>query len=336
MEKLKIALIPAYEPDDRLIVLLKELNDNNFKSIIVNDGSDKSYNKIFDRASKYGTVITYEGNKGKGHALKTGLKYIKNNFKNKYTVVTIDCDGQHKVKDALNLCNYVEDNYIILGKRIRNKKTPIRSKIGNRITKFIFFLVTGIDIYDTQTGLRAFNETVIDYLLNIKGEKYEYEMNVLLNCFINNIKVKEIEIETIYINNNSGSHFNTVKDAFKIYKDIFKFSLSSLICALIDYILFITFMLFSKNVTLSNIVSRIISASINYKINKKFIFNNYKSNNSLIKYFTLALCILILNTILLNVIKMYINKFIAKIIVEIILFFLSFTIQRIYIFRKKI
>ena len=220
----KIALIPCYEPDEKLIDLLKNLYKK-MEIVIVNDGSDKKYNEIFNKSKEYGYVISYSVNKGKGYALKKGIKYIKDTYKNDFIIVTMDCDGQHTVSDAIKLTDYVKDNLntLALGKRIRNSAVPLRSKIGNTITKFIYKLCTGLDIYDTQTGLRAFSNKLVDYMLSINGNRYEYEMNVLLYLNRKKIKYEELTIETIYINNNKSSHFNAIKDSFRVYKEIFKF-----------------------------------------------------------------------------------------------------------------
>ena len=75
-----IALIPSFEPDDKLIKLVKELKNNNFINVLVNDGSDEKYNNIFDECKKYAKVINYDENQGKGHALKTGVLACKNDI----------------------------------------------------------------------------------------------------------------------------------------------------------------------------------------------------------------------------------------------------------------
>ena len=224
MDKRIIILIPAYEPDNKLTNLVNELSNENINILIVDDGSGLSYKNIFDKCKEYADVISYEINIGKGYALKTGLKYIKDNYKEPYIVVTMDSDGQHTVSDAKKLIKEIDYNerVLIIGKRIRNDNTPLRSRIGNSITRFIYRMTTGLDVYDTQSGLRVFNNTLIDYLIDIEGNRFEYEMNVLLKCAIDKIKIREVEIETIYIDNNSGSHFNTIKDSYRIYKDIIK------------------------------------------------------------------------------------------------------------------
>lgn len=228
MKEKNIVLIPAYEPDNKLIKLVKELSKENIDIIIIDDGSGSNYQDIFNNCMEYSKVISYDTNKGKGHALKTGLKYIKEKYKEPYIIATMDSDGQHTIKDAKNLIKQCSKNKstLYLGKRIRSEKTPIRSRIGNSITRFVYKVTTGLDIYDTQTGLRAFSNNLIDYMLEIVGDRFEYEMNVLLKCAKDKIKMKEIEIETIYIDNNSSTHFNGIKDSYRIYKDIIKHSLT--------------------------------------------------------------------------------------------------------------
>lgn len=218
-----IILIPAYEPDSKLLKLLREI-DNKYPVVIVNDGSSKYYNEIFEACKKYAHVMAYDKNMGKGYALKTGLNYIEDTLSDNYIVVTMDADGQHKLSDAIKLCKYAEDNLdtFVIGKRNWTKNTPLRSRIGNNITRNIFKKVTGLNIYDTQSGLRAFSYKLNDYMLSISGNRFEYEMNVLLNLKNNDIKYNEIPIETIYIDNNKSSHFNTITDSYKIYKVIHK------------------------------------------------------------------------------------------------------------------
>ena len=337
MEKNKklIVLIPSYEPDENLTKLIKNLNKNKITSIVVDDGSGKDYKEIFDNLDT--KVISYEINQGKGHALKEGYKYIKDNYK-EYVVVTMDSDGQHRIEDALNLYNYIleNDDTLVLGKRPRGEKTPLRSKIGNAITRFVFHLVSGQDVYDTQTGLRAFSNKLIDYMLEVKGERFEYEMNVLLYAKNNKIPIKELEIETIYIDNNSKSHFNAFKDSFKVYKEIIKFSLSGIISFLIDYILFIVFKVVLNNITIANVIARAISSTINYIINKNIVFKSNKNiAKSLLEYYGLVIFILLINTLLLNLLSIIINPILAKLIIEIVLFIISWLVQKILIFKRK-
>lgn len=222
-----IILIPSYHPDYELIKLLQNI-DKKYPVVVVDDGSGIAYQNIFETVKKYAHLISYEKNMGKGYALKTGLKYIDATYKN-YIVVTMDSDGQHTLKDAIMLCDYVKDNLgtIALGKRHFNQKAPLRSRIGNALTRKIFKYLTKNYIYDTQTGLRAFSYQLTNYLLKTPGYRFEYEMNVLLNLK-KDIPYKEIPIETIYLDSNKSSHFHFLKDSLKIYQAIFNWSKQNL------------------------------------------------------------------------------------------------------------
>jgi len=333
----RIIVIPAYEPDDRIIKLLENI-DKDFDVVIVDDGSGEKYKDIFKECKKNAKVIQYEENRGKGYALKQAFSYINDKYKDNYIVVCMDCDGQHRISDAIKLCDYVDANplSLVLGMRKRGDETPLRSRLGNGITMAIYRFITGVNVYDTQTGLRAFSNHIMNFMLSIPGDRFEYEMNMLLMATRNNIKIHEIQIETIYFKKHT-SHFKAISDSFLVYKEIIKFSLSSIISFIIDYVLFTINVLLFKNITISNIISRVISASVNYNINRRMVFNsNNKLYRSLSGYIILAICILFINTILLNIFIniIGINALISKIIVELILFIISYIVQRKIIFKE--
>lgn len=304
---------------------------------MVNDGSYEKSDNVFKDIEKKCILLKHEVNKGKGAALKTGFLYIKENFKN-YIVVTLDCDGQHKIEDSKRLYEYNIEHLdtLVLGSREFDKDVPLRSKVGNVITKYVYKIVSKTQVNDTQTGLRSFSNNLMDLMLEIPGERYEYEINVLLEVAKCNIPIKELTIETIYIDNNSGSHFNPIKDSIKIYKEILKYSLSSIISFCIDFVLFKVFLGFFT-LQLSNIFARIISASCNFIMNRKFVFKN-KGNifKAFISYALLAIVVLLLNTFILTIlVELGLDKLLAKLITEVTLFFLSYFVQHSFIFKKK-
>ena len=120
----------------------------------------------------------------------------------------------------------------------------------------------------------------------------------------------------------------------KTEKELIKFSFSSLICFIIDFIIYSLILTISKNIILSNIVARIISSITNFSINKNIVFKE-KSNlkKQILKYFSLVIIILFLNTTLLKLISHIINPYLSKLIIELILFILSYLIQKKYIFK---
>ncbi|MCD8050006.1 MAG: glycosyltransferase family 2 protein, partial [Clostridia bacterium] len=200
----RIALIPAYEPVSLLPDVLRTVKDRGFHIVLVNDGSSEDKKDLFLEAEKYADVLEHKMNRGKGRALKTGMEYIKLHFPPDCTVVTMDADGQHTAEDAVKVAADAEENpgALILGSRKFTGNVPLKSLFGNTITRLVYKLSTGHKIYDTQTGLRAFNAALIPTLLNIQGERFEYEMNVLLELARKNIPIRETPIETIYIEEN--------------------------------------------------------------------------------------------------------------------------------------
>ena len=339
----RISLIPSYEPDEALLEVVKELKESSFDVVVVNDGSEPSYDEIFKQLPNDVHYLSYETNQGKGYALKYGLNFIKDNFEKDAIIVTMDSDGQHKVKDAIGICNTCEqEGGLVLGSRRFGKDTPRKSRFGNWMARTTFLISTRHKIYDTQTGLRAFSYSLIDQLLEIKGNRYEYEMNVLLEMIRNRIPIKEVAIETIYINNNSGTHYNPFKDTMRIFKEVLKFSASSLIGFLVDYTCF-TLLTFIPNswaywVLMCNIIARVISASVNFAINYKIVFKSKeKVWLAILKYAGLAIFILGCNTVLLWLLvnNAGLNQYLAKIIVEVTMFIVSWLIQRLFVFRRK-
>ena len=237
MRRNYVALIPAYKPDDRLLTpILRQLQTEGFSIVVVDDGGGSDYAAQFESFSHYATILTHTVNRGKGAALKTGLAYIQEHFDDDSIVVTLDADGQHSVADALKLCALAEQlpDALILGSRSLKKDIPLRSWFGNTVTRLVFFFSTGVKVYDTQSGLRAFSAKMLPQLLAISGERYEYEMNMLLEFARKRILIREETIETIYMENNATSHFDTMRDSYRIYKEILKFSASSFVGVVVD------------------------------------------------------------------------------------------------------
>lgn len=336
----KIILIPAYEPDEKLIKLLKEINDNNsFDTVVVNDGSSKDKNEIFKQAEKFAVVLGYDENKGKGAALKTGIKYISENYNEDFIVATVDSDGQHSLSDTIKVVDVCEKNpdSLVIGSRVFKGKIPLRSIMGNYITRFVYNLISGVNINDTQTGLRAFSSKLIPFMLSVKGDRYEYEMNVLIECAGNDILITEAFIQAIYIQNNESSHFDTLKDSIRIYKHILKYSVTNILCPVLNFILFCIFIYLTRKVSLitsvlvSNILCSLISFCLDYYLNKrKYINKKYNKNKKKFSYIFEFVFHLIISTAFLILISLLIkNKIWAKVIVEVILFIISFAIHNL-------
>ncbi len=221
-----VPIIPALNPDDKLIKLINDLKDNYNDIIIVNDGSENT--KIFDKLKSINgcIILTHDVNKGKGEALKTAFNYYLNNLNNKYKgVITLDADGQHLPSDAIKMSELlIEKDQFILGTRLFNtKSTPLRNKLGNKITSRVFKWIYKVYIKDTQTGLRAIPNRLIKKLEQVPGSRFEYELNVLIKLVKMNEEIVEHNIKTVYLkNSNEKSHFKVLRDSYQIYKIMFQ------------------------------------------------------------------------------------------------------------------
>lgn len=342
---MSFVVIPAYQPDNKLIKLLQGLRKESLSEIIViDDGSKDESVSIIEQAKEYATVLKHETNKGKGEALKTAFDYI-NKRGVEGVVVTADADGQHAIDDIQNVTDNAKNNpnNLVLGVRQFSKDIPFRSRFGNILTKFAFKLNTGKSVSDTQTGLRGFHTNMLPFMLEIDGKRYEYEMNMLTEA-TKNYEISEVPIQTIYIEENESSHFRPIKDGLIIYKNLFKFALSSLFGFLVDYLIYAIAIFFISNkgvlyeLVIANTLARLVSATTNYKINKTLVFNNKGSiAKTGLEYFSLAVFIYLADTGLLYIFhdNLGINIYLVKIVVGIILFILSWLVQKYIIFKER-
>ncbi len=335
----RIVLIPAYEPDNTLVPFTEGLVGAGFRAVVVDDGSSAGCGDVFEKLSDMEgvTVLRHAVNRGKGAALKTGLQHISSHCPLPYTVVTADADGQHREGDIYRVCREAEacPEALVLGSRRFDGKVPLRSRIGNTITRTVFRLTSGVKVYDTQTGLRAFSDELVPWMLTVSGERYEYEMQVLLSAARSGIPLREVRIETVYLDGNASSHFDTVRDSFRIYREILHFSGASLLSFCLDYLLFCVFLAVSGRLLLSNVAARLISAAFNYTLNRRLVFRSQASVADFAPaYALLAALILVSGTILLKGLSLLgVSGYLAKIAVELVMFAVSFSLQRSWVFR---
>src|SRR5579864_3126098 len=288
-----IILFPAYNPSAELADLVRQLaSDERVGAVVVvNDGSGPEYQTIFDAiaAIKKTHVLAHVINLGKGAALKTGLNYAACQFPDAVGVVTADADGQHVPADILSLaCSLIEDPAAFaIGARRFSREIPFRSYLGNRLTGFVFACLTGRHLHDTQCGLRALPKSLIPRVLRIEGQRYDYEMSMLFYAATNYHEIREIPIETVYLDHNKSSHFHPLLDSAKIYYKLIQFYASSALAALLDLVVFGVAMKLTHNLLLSFLVGRLlIAAFVNFNINRRLVFQS-KANllRSLARYY---------------------------------------------------
>lgn len=349
-------VIPALNPDDKLINLINKITStvalNNIikQIIIVNDGSDKQHQIIFNQLSRQHpelTILKHSTNRGKGAALKTAFSYVQNHSSDIDGVATMDSDGQHTVS-ALHSCLdkfSLNTNRLIIGVRHFTNNIPFRSQFGNLLTSGLVRILTRQNISDTQTGLRVIPISYTESLISFPGNRFEFEFDMLLQAKKYDVQVVEQPIPTIYLDGNASSHFRVIRDSIAIYSRFLKFAASGLISFLIDISLFYLVLFILGNhvlnsIMIATIVSRVLSSVANYIINHQVVFNN-AGHQTLIKYAFLFVAQMFasgfftdLLTALLPVTNGPIMPTIAKMIVDFILFMISYRIQSNFIFKE--
>ena len=350
-EKL-IVIIPAYEPPKEFIDYAKKVAGFAKTLVVVNDGSGSEYDGIFKEISAIENVayITYETNRGKGYALKEAFRYCAETYDEGDVCVTADCDGQHAVEDILKVADaaFADPKTLILGSRdFELANVPKRSKAGNTNIRRMFRLLYGLKLSDTQTGLRGFSVCLAKQFLQVRGERFEYEMEMLIQSQKNGIPITEVPIQTIYPENPEDhvSHFKTFTDSVKVVgvtlKNLNWYILSSILSAILDVLVFhllasvILGDISAVNTLIATVAARITSSILNFTLNKKFVFGG-KSNRSIYRYYILWLCQMGASYGLVflfgNVLGLPLTP--VKIVCDLILAFCSYQIQRAWVFKK--
>ena len=337
-----IVLIPAYEPGNTLIELVRALRatDRDIDVVVVDDGSGPRFQRIFDTVADLGCdVLTHAANSGKGQALKSGFRYIEQRSPGQ-DVVCADCDGQHTVADILRVADQLcrSGSAMVLGERTFAGDVPLRSRLGNSVSSTLFRLATGVPLQDTQTGLRGYPAPMLSWLLSVPGDRYEYELNLLMRAADAGMAIETVEISTVYLNSNESSHFRPVVDSVRIYAPLLKFALSSLTAFLIDTIALLALMAATGSLIVSVIGARVLSSSVNFAINRRVVFEHGRDKPTLIaavQYFALVIGLLGLNyASLLSLQILGMPLLPAKLVTELLLFAVSWAVQRRFVFAR--
>lgn len=332
-------LIPAYQPDARLPRLILELHraDPSTKIVVVDDGSGQKFSDIFEASATAGAhVISYENNRGKGYALREGFTWIRDVAGDSpECVVTADADGQHTLNDIFRVGRTCTDTgKSVLGVREFVGHVPARSRIGNTATSALFWLATGWKLKDTQTGLRAFPVTLLPELLEVQGDRYEYELRVLLHLAKFRHPVSQIPIETIYEAGNPTSHFRPLQDSARIWAPLLKFAASSGVATVIDYVLVLVLNALTGALFLPVIAARMVSASVNFTMNRRvFEATGVPLRRSALRYAALAVAVVAGSYTMLAVLTgIGMPLWIAKIIADTTMYLVSYSAQSRYVF----
>ncbi len=331
-------LIPAYEPDARLVALVGSLRRAGVPVLVVDDGSGPAFGHVFDQVSALGAqVLAHPTNRGKGHTLKVGFAWLSENAPGG-DVVCADCDGQHLVADILRVADRVAvgEGAMVLGGRRFTGHVPARSRWGNAVTGVLVRTATGLPVHDAQTGLRGYPASLLDWAMSVPGERFEYELDLLLRASQEGVRVEEVEIETVYLDANASSHFRPVVDSARVYAPLLRFSLSSFAAFVVDTSALLVLVGLTGALLPSVVIARVLSSSVNFATNRRLVFAGGRATSLRVtaaRYGVLAATMLAANFGLLTALTgVGIPLLPAKVLTEVALFVAGYQLQRTVVF----
>ena len=331
-------VVPALDPSADLPDLFRALREavDDCRIVLVDDGS--SDRSVLESCATINSVLVlhHAANQGKGAALKTGFRELLED-RRVSTIVTVDADGQHLPADVARVCSaaLARPRMLILGSRQFSGDVPFKSSLGNRLTRRAVKLISDLDLTDTQTGLRAVPRDFARRVLSIASDRYALEMEMLIVAKQEALDISEVEIATVYIDDNQGTHFRPVRDSIAIYMIFRRFSTVSLLSFILDIALFAVFHYFTGMIPLSTYLARVASGTFNFLGSRRVVFSQTLLRHGL-GYLTLAFAIATVSALsvqfLVGVAGWGATP--TKILVDPCLFALSFLGQRLVVFRR--
>lgn len=336
-----VVVIPAFQPTPLLAALVEDLSADGRPIVVVDDGSSPECAATFTRvrACRNVVVLAHAVNLGKGQALKTAFNYVLLQTPGDVVgVVTADADGQHLAADIRRVAERLEagSRALVLGSRTFEGRVPLRSRIGNVLTRGVFRLLLGKGLTDTQTGLRGIPRAFLGELLQVEAGRYEFELEMLVRATERRMPIEEVRIQTVY-GSFAKSHFNPLRDSLRIYFVFLRFTGLSIVTAAIDYTVFTLAYLAGRSILPAFIAARIVAGAFNFTANRVVVFRSHGGvPGQAGKYALLVAALMTISYVLVTAMVQVlgINVFAAKIIAEGGLFLASFALQNLVVFSK--
>jgi glycosyltransferase involved in cell wall biosynthesis len=338
-----VIVIPAYQPTEGLASLVVELAAHDLRVVVVDDGSTEECSAATFTEVAHATnviLLRHAVNLGKGAALRTGINHALTTWGEAAGVVTADADGQHLAGDILKVAAELRRNphALILGVRTFTREVPMRSRVGNLITRTLVRTVVGRKMSDTQTGLRGIPRALACDLLRLSASGYEFELDMLVLGKHLSVPVKEVPISTVYLDGNASSHFNPVRDSMKIYFVLFRFALLSLATAVVDNLVFVAAYALLGRVAFAQGIGRVVAIAFNYGTARRAVFLSRAKHSETLPRF---LALVVVNGFVSYAVLMYLHTrfgmsvIASKLIAEGLLFCANFALQRDFVFTRK-
>ncbi len=207
-----VVVIPAYQAAATIrdVITRTQATLPSAQIIVVDDGSTDGTGDA--GRGTHTTLITHPRNRGKGAALRTGIRQAT--ARGASVVVTIDADAQHPPEEIPRLLQPILEGRsdLVLGARKRDQAMPISRRFTNWLSATLASRIGGQPVRDAQTGFRAFTREVAERV-QPAGNRYEYEANFLLDALRAGFRVVSVDVPTIY---GARSHFRAWGDTWRM------------------------------------------------------------------------------------------------------------------------
>lgn len=222
-------LIPTYNNEQTIVQVISGVKLYIADIIVVNDGSTDSTSRLLEGMDGI-TVVSYPKNKGKGYALRMGLKEAAaRGFR---YAISIDSDGQHYASDIplfLKKIEEIPDALLIGARNLRQDNMPGRNTFANKISNFWYRVETGKKLADTQSGYRLYPVQATQEMRYFT-RRYEFEVESIVRASWKGIEVVNIPINVYYAP--AGERLSH----FRPFKDFIRISLLNTVLVLVAYL----------------------------------------------------------------------------------------------------
>ncbi len=209
-----VAVIPSYNDSQTVRSVQWQAGQYVDSTVVVDDGSTDGTNLVGEG------ILRHSENRGKGAALRTGIKEALQNGAD--LIVTLDADGQHDPSEIPALLTAMEGSDMVIGKRMRTATMPGLRRWCNGLSSVLLSLVSGRVWYDVHSGFRAYRADLLRDL-EINSSRYEVEVELLLKAGRLGRRVVEVPVSTRY--GSEQSSFSPFGDTLRFLKAVVVFRL---------------------------------------------------------------------------------------------------------------
>ena len=357
MESNAVIVIPALNPPASLSAYVEALVNEGFSRIVVvNDGSRTDKLPVFFKVKRLGAiVIDHRQNMGQGAALRTGFQYYLDHFQGQSDgVITLNADRQLPAAEAMKIASSLHNEQemgsfaLVVGTRdlLGKNVSDYDYRMGG-VMKLLYHMLMGVRLNDPLSGVFGIPDLRVRQCMDIGGDGYSYATSMTMSFE----KIGFLQVPISYVTYEEGVErtFRKVKDTiwilFTIFRKFIFYSITSVSASILDVILFgiftsVTFRGNPMAIIYSTVCARVISASVNYLLTKRFVFH-FKSDSaqgttkSAGAFFLLSAMQCICSALVVSAMKFLLGGNVVgiKVLVDMTLFFVSYKIQHKYIFK---